>query len=69
MSRADKRVTNPDDLSMVLGPRDIAEVLGISRNTAYELIHSEGFPAFQVGKQYRVSKQKFLAWLDEADVA
>ena len=57
-------VTNPESLSMVLTPLDIAAVLGISRNTAYELVHSEDFPAFRIGKQYRVSKVRFLAWLN-----
>ena len=60
-----KRVTNPESLSMVLTPLDIAAVLGISRNTVYELVHSKDFPAFRVGKQYRVNREKFLAWLDE----
>ena len=54
---------------MVLTPLDIAAVLGISRNTAYELVHSKDFPAFRVGKQYRVSKTRFLAWLDGENAA
>lgn len=64
-----ERVTNPESLSMVLTPLDIAAVLGISRNTAYELVHSKDFPAFRVGKQYRVSKEKFLAWLGGRNAA
>lgn len=65
-----KRATNPDELPMILTPMDIAAILGISRNTAYEYIHTPGFPAFKVGeKLYRISKKKFLAWLDEDNVA
>ena len=64
MKKKFERVTNPESLSMVLTPLDIAAVLGISRNTAYELVHSKDFPAFRVGKQYRISKTRFLAWLD-----
>lgn len=64
-----KSVTSPESLSMVLTPLDIAAILGISRNTAYELVHSKDFPAFRVGKQYRVSKTRFLAWLDGENVA
>lgn len=41
-----------EELPLVLTPMDIAAVLGISRNTAYELIHSEDFPILRVGKQY-----------------
>ena len=64
-----KRVTNPDTLPMVLTPLDIADILGISRNKAYEYMHREGFPVFKVGKQYRISKKKFLVWLDGDNAA
>lgn len=65
-----KRIVDPDELPMVLTPMDIAAILGISRNKAYEYIHTPGFPAFKVGeKLYRISKKKFLAWLDEDNVA
>lgn len=57
-----KNITN--SLPIVLTPMDIAEVLGISRNTAYQVVHSRGFPSFKIGKQYRVSRDKFLSWLD-----
>lgn len=69
------RVTNPDELPLVLTVSDIANVLGISRNTAYQHIHEKGFPAFVVGgkeqrngkkKLYRISKAKFLEWLEHS---
>ena len=41
--------TNINNLPLVLTPMDIAAVLGISRNTAYDVIHSKGFPAFGWG--------------------
>lgn len=53
-----------EDLPLVLAPMDIAAVLGISRNTAYELIHSQGFPTFRVGRQYRVSRDRFIDWVN-----
>ena len=61
--------TNINNLPLVLTPMDIAAVLGISRNTAYEVIHSKCFPAFRVGKQYRVSRERFLTWLDSETAA
>lgn len=65
-----KRVTNPDTLPMVLTPLEIGDVLGLSRNRVYELMHSEDFPAFKIGKRlYRIRKDKFLAWLDKEDAA
>lgn len=53
-----------NNLPPVLTPMDVAEFLKISRNTAYQVVHSRGFPSFKVGKQYRVSSDKFLSWLN-----
>lgn len=70
MKKSKMRVTNPDELPMVLTPSDISSIMGISRNKAYEYIHSAGFPIFKVGKKlYRVRKDKFLAWLDTEGAA
>ena len=53
-----------EELPLVLTPAEISGLLGISRNTAYELLHSKDFPAFRIGKQYRVSRERFVAWLN-----
>lgn len=53
-----------ENLPLVLTPMDIAAVLGISRNKAYEVIHTSGFPVFKVGQQYRITRAKFLAWIE-----
>lgn len=54
------------NLPFVLTPKDVARVMCISRNKAYEVVHSKNFPSFKVGKQYRVSRDKFLTWLSTA---
>ena len=43
-------ITQCDELPLVLTPMDIAKVLNISKNTAYEMVHSKDFPCFKVGK-------------------
>ena len=53
-----------EELPLVLTPAEISGLLGISRNTVYELLHSKDFPAFRIGKQYRVSRARFMAWLN-----
>lgn len=58
-----------DNLPLVMTPMDVACALRISRNTAYELVHSKGFPAFKVGKQYRVHREKFYQWMNETVAA
>jgi len=39
-------------------------VLGISRAGAYELVHSEGFPALRIGNRIVVPKYKLREWID-----
>lgn len=56
--------TNIEELPLILTPKDIGIILGISKNSAYAVVHSEGFPAVRVGKQYRVLRNNFFAWLD-----
>lgn len=59
-----KKIYNTfEELPVVLSVMDVAAVLGISKNTAYELVHAVGFPKVVIGKQYRVPKAKFIEWL------
>lgn len=55
---------NVEELPLILTPKDIGIILGISKNSAYAVVHSEGFPAVRVGKQYRVLRSNFFAWLE-----
>ena len=62
-------VMQADELPLVLAPSDVARALGVSKNTAYEVVRSEGFPCFRVGKQYRIVRERFFQWMDEATAA
>jgi excisionase family DNA binding protein len=57
--------TDWNTLPLTLSVQHIMEVLGISRDTAFSVIHEPGFPAFRIGKQIRVSKDGFKRWLEE----
>ena len=46
-----KRLNSYEDLPLVLDVADIQRIMGISRASAYELVHTPGFPAFQRGIQ------------------
>lgn len=48
-----------------MSARDIAVYLGISPQTAYTLLHSQGFPGFRVRKRLLVRKVDLEAWLHE----
>ena len=45
-----------DDLPLFLNAKLVAQVLGVSISTAYEVMHEPGFP---------VPKEKFIQWAEE----
>ena len=59
---------NYGELPLMLNVVQVAAVLGISRAGAYELVHSEGFPALKIGSRIVVPKDKLREWID-ANVA
>ena len=55
--------TDFDQIPVILTVAQLAQILNIGKNTAYDLIHSNRIQAVEVGHQYRISKdavQKFL---------
>jgi excisionase family DNA binding protein len=44
--------------------KEIQDILGISRNLAYQLIKQKCFRCVKVGCHYRISKKSFDEWLD-----
>lgn len=57
--------TNYDLLPLALSADEVAQVLGISRANAYNLMHSKGFPVLKINKRLVVPKEKFLSWIEE----
>jgi excisionase family DNA binding protein len=53
-----------DELPACLKVSDVASVLNISRQKAYELVKVKGFPHVMVGTRIVVPKTAFLNWLD-----
>ena len=54
-----------DELPLMLSVPDVAAVLGISRAGAYELAHTDGFPALTIGSRIVVPKEKLMNWINE----
>lgn len=48
---------------MALSVAEVAALLGVSRPTVYNLVHTDGFPAFKVGGRTLVSKAKLEEWV------
>lgn len=47
-----------EELPFFLNVEDVAELLGISRVSAYNLCHTEGFPAVRVGRRIVIPTEK-----------
>ena len=43
--------------------QDIKQILNISINAAYNLIHSKSFPVIRIGNSFRVPKEPFYEWM------
>ena len=64
-----KTYTSYDELPLALSADEIAQVLGISRSRAYELLHSKGFPTLKLNKRLVVMKDKLLVWIEAQTAA
>ena len=53
-----------DDLPLILNANTVAQVLGVSISSAYELMHETGFPALRIGSRIVVPKEEFRRWVD-----
>ncbi len=56
---------NYDDLPLFLNATMVAQVLGISAASSYELMHEKDFPVLKVGSRMVVPKVKFIAWVEQ----
>ena len=54
-----------DDLPLMMSVQDIAEVLGISKSSAYVLVKEKGFPKIKIGARVGIPRDKFLEWIDK----
>lgn len=48
---------------------EMANVVGVSRPKAYELIHKEGFPAVRIGRRIVIPIDGLKRWLEEQAVS
>ena len=48
---------------LALSVEEAAEMLGISKPTAYQLTKVEGFPAFKIGARTVISRARLEEWV------
>ncbi len=51
------------ELPMILRVEDLMPILGIGRNTAYELIRSGQIRSIRIGRQIRIPREALLDFL------
>ena len=53
-----------DELPLFLNAKMVADALGVSPSSGYELMREPDFPALKVGSRVVVPKEKFIAWVE-----
>ena len=56
---------NYDELPLFLNADTVANVLGVSPSSGYELMHEPEFPVLRVGSRMVVPKEQFIQWVAE----
>ena len=54
-----------DELPLFLNANLVAQVLGVSSSSTYELMHEPDFPVLRVGSRMVVPKEQFIRWVTE----
>ena len=57
-------IKNYDELPMFINATLLAQLFGVSRASAYELMREKGFPSFRIGKRILVSKEDLKTWIE-----
>lgn len=45
--------------------KDLQEIMGIGKNTAYKLVKLKGFPFIQIGKKILIPSDGLNKWIEE----
>lgn len=54
-----------DELPLFLSANLVAQTLGVSISSAYELMAERGFPAIRIGSRIVVPKDRFRQWAEQ----
>lgn len=49
----------------VLTLEEAMEILGVGKNRMYEIVKTDGFPAFREGKRWMIITHKFYDWMEK----
>lgn len=57
--------TSMNDYPLMLTAEHIAEIMGVSKRIAYELMEYKGFPLIRVGRLKKTNRDAFFGWLEK----
>ena len=52
-----------EELPLLLNVKEVAQLLGVSDSSVYELIAEEDFPSLRIGKRIVVPKEELRKWI------
>ena len=52
-----------DEYPLVLGSKEVGEILGKSKNTVYKIMRQDNFPLIPAKGQKLVYRDKFFEWM------
>ena len=52
-----------DELPLLLNAKQLADLLGVSDSSVYELIQEDGFPSLRIGKRIVIPKEELREWI------
>ena len=52
-----------DELPLFLNVKQLADLLGVSDSSVYELIQENGFPSLRIGKRIVIPKEELRGWI------
>lgn len=61
----DSIIKTYEELPLFLSAQMVADVLGVSISSAYELMHEDGFPSLRIGNRLVIPKDHFRRWVEE----
>lgn len=61
----DSIIKSYEELPLFLSAQMVADVLGVSISSAYELMHEDSFPSLRIGNRLVIPKDHFRRWVEE----
>ena len=55
--------TSYDELPLLLNVKQLADLLGVSDSSVYELIQEDDFPSLRIGKRIVIQKEELRKWI------